>query len=408
MIPANPCRSVILAGASCRALARSFVRAGFSPICFDLFADADLAAIARVKPIELAQWPFGILPHLNPLAGIPFAFTGGLENHPVFLDEVAKGHLLWGNCPQVYQSVRDPFFLANTLPPLGIAFPEVIATGNRPTEESDWLLKPLAGSGGIGIRHLRKGSSIPMGYYSQKFIPGEDVSFSYLLAQKEPALLMVSRGLPFAKLLGAPGMGYSGNHLPGSQWQPCEPALTQSLGKFLWEQGLRGLVGVDGRLDDQGHLFVLEVNPRYTASMELGERSRNTPFAKLHADCFGGASREDGPPNPITQAGFLAEPDGIPRTKAILYARSEFRLSPDIDWPERFTSLEQKHKIELCDLPTAGSIVAKGAPILTIIEMGTSWTDLKDRFEPLVEDLRNQVEDLRIQVESLQNQLEHL
>jgi predicted ATP-grasp superfamily ATP-dependent carboligase len=182
------------------------------------------------------------------------------------------------------------------------------------------------------------------------------------------------------------------NKLAGNMWHPIPPVLIQNLGTFLWSEGLRGLVGVDGRIDDRGQFFLLEINPRYTASMELGEMSRGISFAKLHADCFEKSPNWNVPTDPIPVSGNLPNPDNFPRTKAILYARSEIWFSTDIRWPEKFKFLEEKHHIGLFDLPIPGTFVAKGAPILTIIEKGTKWADLKDRFEPILEDLRNQLE----------------
>jgi len=402
--PEKNARPVILAGASCRALAQSFVRGGYSPICFDLFADADLSAFARVKAIGLPEWPLAILPHLKTLQGIPFVFTGGLENHPAFLEKITKSHPFWGNIPTVYQSLRDPFFLSRKLNSLGIGFPDVISTDEKIPGDKEWLLKPFGSSGGLGILQHQKALGIPgenskwpHGYYAQKFIPGEDISISFLLTQTGPMLLMISRGIPIRDQLGALGMSYVGNHLEenklaGNMWHHIPPVLIQNLGTFLWSEGLRGLVGVDGRIDDRGQFFLLEINPRYTASMELGEMSRGISFAKLHADCFEKPPNWNVPTDPIPVSGNLPNPDNCPRTKAILYARSEIWFSTDIRWPEKFKFLEEKHNIGLFDLPIPGTFVAKGAPILTIIEKGTQWADLKDRFEPILEDLRNQLE----------------
>lgn len=390
---------MILAGASCRALAQSFARAGFFPICFDLFADSDLRAIARVQSIRMEEWPLAMLPLLKPLAGIPFVFTGGLENHTDFLDEVTKNHPFWGNKPDIYQPLRDPFFLSGALKSVGIGFPEVSVPGAPTPMDPKWLLKPFAGSGGIGIRQMKRRSlgqndpeACPGGYYAQRFIPGEDLSISFLLGKIGPTQLMISRGLPIRDLLGASEMIYAGNHLPEIPFGGINEGVFQKLGTLLWNQGLRGLVGVDGRIDTCGEFFVLEVNPRYTASMELGEMSQDISFAKLHAECFGDSHQENGIQGTLPKSGFRPISVGNPLTKAVLYARSEIHLSPDGKWPEKFNAFEEKHKIGLCDRPPPGSIVAKGAPILTIIEKGTRWGDLKDRFGFIVEDLRNQLE----------------
>ncbi len=375
------------------------MRAGYSPVCFDLFADADLAAMATVKAIPLADWPFAILPYLKSFFGMPFLYTGGLENHPGFLDQVAKTQPFWGNTPDIYQPLRDPFYLNLTLQSHGIRFPELGQNREKIPDGDDWLLKPLASAGGMGIRQLSFDSAnhsekwkCPQGYYAQKRIPGEDISVSFLLNRLGPRVLMVSRGNPLREDLGVPGMGYAGNHFAGTDWQPLDEGILEKLGGLLWNQGLRGLVGVDGKIDDQGHFFLLEVNPRYTASMELGEMGLNIPFAKLHVDCFTSPVGDDKSANSATNKTKFPHPDNTPRTKSIFYARKNVHFSPDIKWPEKWISLEERHQVTLCDLPSPGTIVAKGAPILTIIEKGTPWANLRERFRPILEDLRNQLE----------------
>ncbi len=387
---------MILAGASCRVLARSFIQAGYEPICFDLFADYDLATQACTTQVDGANWPWGILSHLNPLKGIPFVYTGGLENHPDFLREVALSHPLWGNHPDIYESLRDPVVLEQELRALGVAFPSILPAGSSIPDTPTWLLKPLKGSGGLGIRMGKAHSLVPKGHYAQRQIAGIDISLSLLLGENGHELLLWCKGLECRDLLGCPEFGYVGSHWTAeSNASFLDPSLVFALGGFLSKTiGLKGLVGIDFRVDSLGRWFVLEVNPRYTASMELGELATNQSFTKRHVACFQGQDEEapnGNSPGRMTQSFDSGQ---APRTKAILYAKKPFKLSPDFSWPRVLQAFEAKYDIKLCDLPRPGTKVAKGAPILTIMEKGTRWPDLDSRLRPLLFDLIRTVEQI--------------
>jgi len=52
--------------------------------------------------------------------------------------------------------------------------------------------------------------------------------------------------------------------------------------------GLKGLFGIDFVIDEGGRPFLVEINPRYSASMELIEHDLNVSFTSLHVSaCLG-------------------------------------------------------------------------------------------------------------------------
>lgn len=73
---------VILLGASTRAAAVSARRAGWTPWCADLFADADLQRIAAFRKVALETYPRGLLDALADAPPGPVVYTGALENWP--------------------------------------------------------------------------------------------------------------------------------------------------------------------------------------------------------------------------------------------------------------------------------------------------------------------------------------
>src|SRR5687767_10917006 len=104
---------LLILGASARAAASSAARAGFAPRAADLFADADLAALCRVTRIDDYPGEFPAAARKFPPS--PWMYTGGLENYPELVDQIAAERPLLGNSGSVLREVRDPFKLAAAL-----------------------------------------------------------------------------------------------------------------------------------------------------------------------------------------------------------------------------------------------------------------------------------------------------
>src|SRR5437660_22838 len=98
--------NVILIGASTRAAAMSARRAGWTPWCADLFADADLQPIATVHKVSVEAYPQGLFDALANAPHAPLIYTGALENRPDLIARIDRP--LWGNPPEVLRAIRSP------------------------------------------------------------------------------------------------------------------------------------------------------------------------------------------------------------------------------------------------------------------------------------------------------------
>jgi hypothetical protein len=105
-------RPVGVVGASGRAAAVSLLRAGYEPWAVDLFADRDLRRIAPTVRCPPARYPAALPGLTDGMPPGPVLYTGGLENHPGVVRELAARRELWGNPPDVLEHVRDPFRLS--------------------------------------------------------------------------------------------------------------------------------------------------------------------------------------------------------------------------------------------------------------------------------------------------------
>src|SRR5262249_51756101 len=79
-------------------------------------------------------------------------YCGGLENHPSVVAELARGRVLLGNTPDTLRRVRNPRELFRFLATHGFAVPDTRVAGDPLPASGQWLLKPIRGGGGRGVR----------------------------------------------------------------------------------------------------------------------------------------------------------------------------------------------------------------------------------------------------------------
>lgn len=348
--------SVLILGASARAAAQSALRAGSRPAAIDLFADADLRAIAETRRIE--DYPHSFERVFDELPGDCWLYTGGLENYPALVDRLAARRPLLGNRGDVLRWVRDPFWLADCLRAAGFDFPRTEGRLGEAVSKARWLSKPLHGSAGLGIALVSATTHDSRGHYYQELRPGLPASAVFVAAGGRSELLGATRQLIGPPWTNAGPFVYAGNIGPLAL-----PAATNAelrrLGDLLAERaGLTGLLGVDFLLDDD-RLCPLEVNPRYPASLEILERATGQPLLAWHfAACLRGELLP--PPRLLTDARCHG--------KAILYARG--RTVIGALKAESLLCDALREDPACADIPSAGAAIEPGHPILTLFAEG--------------------------------------
>lgn len=346
---------LIVVGASARAACFSAARAGFSPYWIDQFGDTDLRAAFPGTMVAAKDYPAGILTALQTAPPAPVIYTGALENHATILERIAAQRTLLGNSAATCAATRDPVRLGTVLRNGGIPFPPIVM-GGATLATGRWLHKPLRSGGGLGITPAAGGARIARGYFCQERMAGGAQSAVYVAQDGHAELLGVTRQLVGCPDFHAPEFSYCGSIGPLVP-APELRAQWQDLGDVLaWDLSLRGLFGVDALVAD-GRVTVIEVNPRYTASVEVLEAVTGVWALARHVATWGMTGIKRGKKSSTDPS----EPGRWLAGKAILFAPRDlvFRTDAAPATPEGSTSL--------ADIPAPGTPIAAGAPLLSVL-----------------------------------------
>jgi predicted ATP-grasp superfamily ATP-dependent carboligase len=370
---------LLIVGASARAAAFSALRAGLRPWCIDLFADDDLRARCVAVRVGAAGYPGNLVDAVAQSPPGPWMYTGALENHPDLVLQLRKQRELWGNPDQVLRTIRSPRHLALLFHKAGIPHLRSLRqTRDRPVA-GRWLKKPLSSAGGWGIAFHPEGQEMPRvkGAYYQEYIEGDPNAAIYLGDGEGARLLGVSH-----QLTGVPALHASPFHYCGSIG-PLLLELTlrqrfEQLGNLLAKSyRLRGLFGVDCVLC-YSIPFPVEVNPRYTASVEVLEYATGLRALALHRRVFDPTA--PAPPDPEPATDYVG--------KAILFAREDVTVPGDGPWSSELEHPTSLFQLPLfADIPPDGQRVPKGWPILTFFARATSVAGCRDTLKQIAADL---------------------
>ena len=346
---------MLLAGVSVRALAESAARAGAQVTALDAYGDLDLRRIARVVAIPRnASGTFdqmAVARASRDIDATAVSYVSSFENAPEAVELLARGRTLVGNTAAVLRRVRDPLALARALPKLGLYGPLVRASAPLITSARRWLLKPRRSGGGHGIVRWTIGMAVPRTSVVQERIPGPAGSIIFVADGESISPLAITRQLSGDPAFGAGGYAYCGSIL-----EPHRPALfanaLELAARVAREFELRGLCGID--FIARGDVpYVIEVNPRPTASMELAERATGVSIWLAHVSGCSGAL----PPSTLAATGASMLAHG----KAVLYARRDVVLGDTTHW---------LGGDDVRDIPAPGERIARGTPICTIFASG--------------------------------------
>jgi predicted ATP-grasp superfamily ATP-dependent carboligase len=360
---------LLILGASARAAAFSALRCGLHPICADFFADRDLAAVCRVERIDPHHAGRQFVKLAESLPRLPWFYTGGLENHPRCVSQIARRHALWGIAGESLRAVRDPARVAQVLAQFDIPRPAVRSAPRGLPRDASWLKKPLASGGGRGIEPLLAHNDVDSpSHYFQERIGGSSYSALFIGHRARARLIGITR-----QLIGVDGspFAYRGSFGP----LPIDASLAarlNSLGDALAAGfELAGWFGVDYVLRD-GIPWPVEINPRYTASVEIYELASGRSLLAEHEHaCAGSATAIDTPDrNEFSRPRVVA--------KSIVYAPRRLvvpELVPDENDNGDVFGLRL-----IADVPWPGTCFNPGEPVMSLLAAGADQSECVSRM----------------------------
>jgi uncharacterized protein len=339
---------ILIAGLTTRAIAESAVRAGTTIVTVDYFGDLDQERLCETHSLRgrgLGYSATRILETARTLSYDAVVYCGGLENHPDVVADLARGRVLLGNTPDALRRVREPITLFRFLAGQGFVVPETRVAADPLPPDGRWLLKPVRGGGGQGVRAWNGRPPTPSQILQER-VDGVSGSASFVSDGRQGVVLGWTQQLRARR-----SFRYAGNLMPLRGSAAAREEVGAIADALTREYGLRGLNGFDFILR-RGRPVVLEVNPRYCASMELMERASGASLFGLHLAACGGEL-----PAPAALA------PGV-WGKSIIYATRTVAAPDTTAW------LDQGIR----DVPHPGEVIRAGHPICTVLASGSTRT----------------------------------
>jgi predicted ATP-grasp superfamily ATP-dependent carboligase len=378
--------TVVLVGASVRAAAESVRRAGIRVIGIDLFGDTDTRrACQQFFKISDSESSVGREGDtiLDACAGLPLLTVGGFSGSQPLVERLSSVCPELGPSQSLRSKICDPAVLKRLAQTSGTRFPKICwpRLSAQPVDcanRRSWLVKQRNSCGGLGVRWWANGRLAPDSAIVQQWVPGRNFGATFLSNGSDVQLLGICRSL-FTRTGFRPFV-YAGSIGP-VQISDSIVSRLRKLGQSMVDSfPFSGLFNADVIVDREGEVWLLEINLRWTSSMELIDRSLNSSEALGDGRSLLGCA--------LNQQLMPSLADGLSQTnrrylKRIIYARHQqhFCLA---DLEDHLGPNQSIH-----DIPLEGQVIRRGEPILTVITA----------VDPHQEDSLKRYRDLRRRIE---------
>jgi predicted ATP-grasp superfamily ATP-dependent carboligase len=378
----NDIHNILVIGMDVVSLATSATKAGYKVYGVDYFGDQDLKRVCHESLSIVKQTP-GVTcgqlsTNFSPEALLQLTMrllkknaidatllSTGLDDSPDVLFELNDMIPILGNHPYVIERIRDKMKFFQELERLEIPHPETAMAesfeeARKRAKDIGYpvLVKPSKGFGGVGIRKAQGPKELKQAFHHaylidekvliQEYISGISASVSLISSNNETITLALNEQLLGVSELGQEEpFGYCGNVVPlvtnGSVMNRCKNTAEKITSHF----GLVGSNGIDFVISKEGVPYIVEVNPRFQATLECVERVLGINMVEAHMKaCLQGIL-------PI-----IAKKTAVFCTRLILFA-SQRLVVPDLSVLE-----------EVRDIPIPEIIIEKGEPVCSIVREG--------------------------------------
>ena len=344
----------LIVAASCRAMVRSVSQAGYRCRGIDLFADWDAQQICEVQ--QVSSFEAAVRTATNLPDRLRTLIGAGVENALAGREDPFCGRPVYAPLGQALANLSDPFFVAGELQAADFS---TLPISRQCPATGAWLEKPFHSGGGQGVRRIGTAafSAGPKPdakqVYYQQYVPGVVCGASFVAAQGTCELMGVCRHIPSTSATHP--FLYSGSYGPFALNPEIERQVCGMARVLANACGLQGWFGIDF-IEREGVAWLLEVNPRYTASMEILERISEQSLFHYHLNAFE-------PFNPIEFS--------LPRGKTLLgkqyvYWESKNPVVVQADAHRQLAQLSKSAEQFVTDIPWPGTSIETAMPICTV------------------------------------------
>lgn len=335
-------KKILIVSNSGRMLAKCAKNAGYSPLVIDCFADADtqLLALKYIKvnslALEFVRPAVSILKSQYKIGYI--IYGSGLESNLDTLEFLQQNLSILGNTLDVFTAIQNKSIFFPKLKQLQIPYPEI--SFQAPDIYEGWLIKPMQGEGGLGIKNYNKKVGNSALNYWQKYISG--IPLSVLFVANGAEFKVIGFHKLFNKQINDNAFVFSGLMSQPEISKNIFQSVNQWLARLVPEFTLQGINSLDLIVQNDS-FFALEVNARPSASMQL----YNEDLLSEHVNsCLMGQLKT----MPVLKD-YQAH--------SIMFAENRMFIKQNIQWP-----------LWITDIPQAGSFIHTGLPICSIIAGG--------------------------------------
>ncbi len=347
-----------------RMLAEAAAKAGLKPLVIDLCNDIDTRRYAddviKIPTLSKTYLEPALDYFIEKYSVRQAIYGSGFENHPESLNYLNDRLTILGNSPDTFIRLHDKaeFFLVLTN--LSIDYSEVAFAA--PDDGGIWLVKPMRGQGGLGIRRYKPGEHTETSVYWQKYQPGSAHSVLFL-ADGQQAQIIGFNSQWTVCLNESEEFVFAGVINDADINEEQKTALTAWINRCVKAFLLKGLNSLDFiKTGDQCR--VLEINARPPASMQLYEND----LLSRHILAVQGVLL-DGLPDSTGYTGYQ-----------IVYAEEDSMIPDRFDWPKACR-----------DIPESGVICRKGQPICSIISHQNESRQVRDELAIIQQQIVNQL-----------------
>ncbi len=343
--------AIIVAAYSARALASCASHAGFAPLSIDVFGDDDMRAMSLssvrlegglangLTPDKVMRAVEALMSAHDPIG---LVYGAGFEHQPETIAAIAHKIRIFGAEEETLRRAKDPVVLARVCEANGVRHPQVQLSA--PDEPELWLMKRRGGAGGDHIAAAEGLSRSRPDSYFQRRVAGRNISALFLASEKQAEIIGLS--VQWAAPTRASPFRYGGAAGPIDIEPSHEREIARAIALIASEFDLIGLNSADFLVSDDA-AWLLEINPRPGATLDVFESNEAPLFARHIAACEGYLT-------PASRSMTF-------RAAEIVYAPHDIVVRGQGNWPDWAV-----------DRSAPGTLVAAGDPLCTTLGVGAT------------------------------------